>query len=298
MELAGIILIDKPVGMYSYSVVEKIKRKFKGVKVGHCGTLDPLCSGILPICIGKATKLSNLLMKTDKTYRTTILLGKRTDTFDIEGKILESKEIKGISPEQINEVINKFTGEIQQVPPYYSAKKFKGLPLYKYARKGNYIELPPSKVYIHYIKILNIQDDNVELEVKCSSGTYIRALANDIGKELGCGACCKNIRRIQWGNYLDTSSIPLETFLKEENRVKYIIAIEEIITNFFPTIEANDILKDMIIRKQNIPSQLLKTKIMDNSIRSDYLGILFKKDNLSAVLQKRGEFYYPIMLFL
>lgn len=297
MELSGIILIDKPVGIYSYRVVEKIKRKFKGVKVGHCGTLDPLCSGILPICIGKATKLSNLLMKADKTYRTTILLGKSTDTFDIEGKIIESKETKDISPDQISKVINKFIGEIQQVPPYYSAKKYKGLPLYKYARKGNFIELPPSKVYIHYIKILNIMDNNVEIEVKCSSGTYIRALANDIGKELGCGACCKNIRRIQWGNYLDTFSIPLEIFLKEENKIKYIISIEEVIKNIFPVIEANDILKDMIIKKQNIPSQLLKNKIIDNSIKDDYLGILFEKNNVLAVLQKKGEYYYPILSF-
>lgn len=234
-EISGLILIDKPVGIYSTRVVEKIRKKFKGIKVGHCGTLDPLCSGILPICIGKATKLSHLLMKADKTYRTSLLLGKTTDTFDIEGKVLEIKDINNINIEIIEKVIRKFIGEIEQIPPYYSAKKYKGIPLYKYARKGEFIQLPPSKVYIHYIKILNFEKDNLEIEVKCSSGTYIRTLANDIGKQLGCGACCKNMRRIQWANYSETDSIPFETFLKDENRLKYIIPIEEAINKLGQT---------------------------------------------------------------
>src|SRR4030042_2574579 len=223
MELSGIILIDKDKGMYSNRVVEKVRRLLKGVKVGHLGTLDPLCTGLLPLCIGRATRLSQILMKSDKVYQTTLLLGIETNTFDIEGEIIGEKDVSSITLDKIKEDLKEYMGQIQQVPPYFSAKKFKGRPLYKYARAGEFIELKPATVTIYSITVLDFYDNEVQIDIHCSVGTYVRSLAHDLGKKLGCGACCKEIRRIKWKNYDESRALTLKDFCDSKDYQMHII---------------------------------------------------------------------------
>lgn len=197
----GILIVDKPGGLTSHDVVLKIRKYTPQKKVGFIGTLDPLATGVLPICIGKATKLSSFLSSQDKEYLAHILLGIRTDTDDISGRIVEEKEVS-VPPGEVKKVVESFTGDIEQIPPLYSAIKRKGKKLYQYAREGKKISPPPRKIRIHSLELVDILDGKeLVIKVRCSKGTYIRSLARDIGKELGCGATLKELRRLASGNF-------------------------------------------------------------------------------------------------
>lgn len=197
----GILIVDKPGGLTSHDVVLKIRKYTPQKKVGFIGTLDPLATGVLPICIGKATKLSSLLSSQDKEYLAHILLGIRTDTDDISGRIVEEREVS-VPPGEVKKVVESFTGDIEQIPPLYSAIKRKGKKLYQYAREGERISLPPRKIRVHSLELVDILDGKeLVIEVRCSKGTYVRSLARDIGKELGCGATLKELRRLASGNF-------------------------------------------------------------------------------------------------
>ncbi|GFP27602.1 tRNA pseudouridine(55) synthase TruB [Candidatus Hakubella thermalkaliphila] len=197
----GILIVDKPGGLTSHDVVLKIRKYTPQKKVGFIGTLDPLATGVLPICIGKATKLSSFLSSQDKEYLAHILLGIRTDTDDISGRIVEEREVS-VPPGKVKKVVESFTGDIEQIPPLYSAIKRGGKKLYQYAREGKKISLPPRKLRIHSLELADILDGKeLVIKVRCSKGTYIRSLARDIGKELGCGATLKELRRLASGNF-------------------------------------------------------------------------------------------------
>ncbi len=205
----GVLIVDKPAGITSYEVVDRVKRILKIKKVGHGGTLDPFATGVLPILIGQATKLSQFLIKDSKSYQAVMRLGVETETQDLTGKVTHECEALGIKEAAVKEVFADFTGKIRQIPPMFSAVKYQGVPLYRLARKGKQIERKARVVEIYQLKISRIELPQVYFEVSCSGGTYIRTLAADIGKRLGCGAHLTELRRIKSGDWGIEQAIPL-----------------------------------------------------------------------------------------
>lgn len=219
--------MDKPKGVTSYKVVEKISRKFR-IKAGHLGTLDPMATGLLPVCINEALKIVQFLIDKDKEYEGTLLLGKVTDSGDLEGKVLkENKKVK-VSPTQIKSVAQKFTGTYSQIPPMRSAIKQNGKRLYQIARKGKEIKRKGREVAIYSLQITPTKKPLIwKFKVVCSKGTYIRSLAEDIGNELGCGAVLTELRRTKVGNFSVEDAKPLEKLLSKENlEQKFLIDIK------------------------------------------------------------------------
>ena len=208
--LSGLLLVNKPSGITSFKVVSIIRKKLNVKKVGHCGTLDPLAKGLMIVLVGKATKRQDKFMKQDKVYYAKIKLGIKTDTGDLEGKIISQSDFSNITLEQIKTVCNSFVGEIEQEPPMYSALKVNGKKLYELARKGITIERKKRKIKIYNIDFLSFNGNEIELKIKCSSGTYIRVLAQDIGSKLKTDATLSFLRREQIGSYTLNQSVPLE----------------------------------------------------------------------------------------
>ncbi len=207
----GLVLnVYKPPGMTSFGVVKRIRSLLKVKKVGHGGTLDPIAEGVLIILAGKATKRADELTSLVKEYRAVILLGKTTDTYDITGEVAEEKTVPDIALSEVLTVLQRFRGDIEQVPPMYSALKVKGQRLYKLARKGIEIEREPRKVTIHSIDIDFWKNPRLGITVRCSKGTYIRSLAHDIGQSLGVGGCMESLLRARVGDYRVEDSLPLE----------------------------------------------------------------------------------------
>ena len=197
----GIVVIDKPGGMSSNDAVQKAKRLFGARKVGHTGSLDPLATGVLPLCFGEATKFSRYLLASDKKYRARIKLGIATDSGDADGKTLSTRSFEGIGASDIERALACFRGEIKQAPPMFSAVKHKGQPLYKLARQGIEIEREARTVTIYSNELLGFEGDEFEVETHCSKGTYVRAIAAEMGEMLGCGAHVAALRRSQAGPY-------------------------------------------------------------------------------------------------
>ena len=206
----GILLLDKPLGLSSNEALQQIKRMFNAQKAGHTGSLDPLATGLLPICFGEATKISAFLLDSDKSYLTECHLGIRTTSGDMEGEVVEKRDVPSFSIEQINEVLQGFLGEISQLPPMHSALKKDGVPLYKLARKGVEIEREPRNVHIYSIDDVSLVDDKLTFSVQCSKGTYVRTLAEDIGEALGCGAHVSALRRVDVGVFHLKNSVSFD----------------------------------------------------------------------------------------
>ena len=195
----GVLLLDKPAGMTSNAALQKARRLLNAAKAGHTGTLDPMATGLLPLCFGEATKFSGELLAAGKRYAATLRLGVRTDTADAEGRVLEIRPA-AVEREQIEAVLDRFRGDILQVPPMHSALKRDGRPLYEYARKGIEVERTPREISIFSLNIVYFEEDRLEIDVDCSKGTYVRSLAEDIGEALGCGAHLSALRRVRIGN--------------------------------------------------------------------------------------------------
>lgn len=197
-QVDGVLLLDKPSGMTSNDALQKARRLFSAAKAGHTGTLDPLASGLLPLCFGEATKFAADLLEADKTYLAELGLGVTTTTGDKEGEVLETRPVQ-VPREQLEAVLPRFVGAIQQVPPMYSALKRDGRPLYELARAGIEVERAPRAVTIHELKLVDFHDSTAVLAVSCSKGTYVRTLAEDVGRALGCGAHLTALRRTRVG---------------------------------------------------------------------------------------------------
>ena len=195
----GIILLDKAKGESSNYALQRIKRLFHAKKAGHTGSLDPLATGVLPLCLGEATKISQFLLDSDKRYMAKVKLGERTDSGDSEGVVIDVQRRIDVDYDALVQTLTKFEGEIKQLPPMYSALKHHGVPLYKLARKGISIKRKVRAVTIHKIGLMNFDNNIAEMDVTCSKGTYIRTLADDLGQELGCGAHVIELRRLQAG---------------------------------------------------------------------------------------------------
>ena len=200
-DVNGILVIDKPQGVTSNGILQQVKRLYGAAKAGHTGALDPLATGVLPLCFGEATKFSQTMLDSDKAYITTARLGVRTETGDSEGAVVEEKPVPSLTEADVEAVLENFRGDIQQVPSMYSALKHQGKPLYEYAREGIEIERPARPVTIYELKLLAVRDNELDLAVTCTKGTYIRSLVEDIGQELGCGAHVVALRRTLAAGY-------------------------------------------------------------------------------------------------
>jgi tRNA pseudouridine55 synthase len=260
----GILLLDKPLGFSSNQALQRVKWLIQAAKAGHTGTLDPLATGLLPLCFGEATKFAHYLTDADKTYHATMKLGVTTATGDAEGAVLKTLPVN-VTSHQFIEACRKFVGVINQIPPMYSALKHEGRALYEYAREGVEIERKVRTVTIHEIKVLGFAGDVAEIEVTCTKGTYIRTLAEDIGAHLGCGAHLIGLRRTATASYDIAEAITLEAFeaLNNEERLAKLAAPETAV-DYLPsvTLDADSAFYLMqgqaVWRSGSIPAGLLR----------------------------------------
>lgn len=199
-DIHGVLLLDKPTDISSNDALQKVRRFFNANKAGHTGALDPLATGMLPICLGEATKFSQFLLDSDKRYRVIARLGQRTDTSDSHGEIISERNVE-FTDLQLTDALNYFRGDTLQVPSMYSALKYQGRPLYEYARKGITVERDARPITVYELQFIRLENNELELEIHCSKGTYIRTIIDDLGEMLGCGAHVIYLRRVQVANY-------------------------------------------------------------------------------------------------
>lgn len=211
----GILLMNKPQGKTSHNVVSVVRRVLQTKRVGHAGTLDPMATGVLVVLVGKATKLSDYLLNKDKRYRAGILLGCETDSYDMDGTVIERCKSQ-VSKEQLEAVLKQFTGEQQQIPPMFSAIKKQGQKLYELARRGIEVERESRKITVYSIVLCSFDGERAVVDVHCSKGTYIRSLAHDIGQVLGCGACLDSLERLASGQFSVENTVTLEQLERGE----------------------------------------------------------------------------------
>ncbi|MFY1540819.1 tRNA pseudouridine(55) synthase TruB [Acinetobacter baumannii] len=232
--ISGVFLLNKPLGQSSNVALQKVRWLYRAQKAGHTGALDPLATGLLPICLGEATKFSHYLLDSTKRYQTTVRLGQTTTTGDVEGDILQERPIPVLSKELIEQTLEKFRGDIQQVPPMYSALKKEGKPLYELARKGIEIERETRPVTIYALELIEFTENSITLDVTCSKGTYIRVLGEDIGEVLGCGGHLTMLHRIQTGHFELIPSYTIEYLesLMEEQREALLLPVYAPIDHF------------------------------------------------------------------
>ena len=211
-QLNGILVLDKPSGISANQALQRVKRVLRAAKAGHAGTLDPLATGVLPICLGEATKVSRFLLGADKQYRFTARLGVTTSSADADGEVQERRAVPELTESGVNAVLQRFAGRQTQVPPMHSAIKMNGTPLYKLARRGVEVERTPRQISIHDIQLLALRTkcDELDIEVACSKGTYVRTLAADIGDALGCGAHVTALRRVRAGDLGECDAVSME----------------------------------------------------------------------------------------
>lgn len=292
----GILNIYKEAGYTSHDVVAKLRRILGQKKIGHTGTLDPQATGVLPVCLGKATKLCDLIGNWDKSYRAVLLLGVETDTEDIFGTVLKSKDIPAgmISGQEITQTMMSFVGKYDQVPPMYSAKKVKGKKLYELARQGIEIEREPARVEIKEIRILKICLPYVTFEVECSKGTYIRSLCRDIGKKLNVGGCMSSLVRTRVAEFREEDALTLSEVeeAKESGRLKEVIKPIDSVFLDYPKIIAAPAHAKLLQNGNPLP---LDPPVKDEIYRmyndkNQFIG-LYKADQKSRKLRPYKMFF-------
>ena len=255
--VSGVLVVDKPIGLTSHDVVQIIRRGTGIRRAGHTGTLDPRASGVLVVLIGPAVRLSEYVSASDKRYQATVRLGSSTDTYDSEGTVTGSSAFDGITEEQFDEVLQKFVGEIEQVPPPYSAIKVKGRKAYEMAREGEEVDLEPRKIQVYSLEVLEWAPPEVVIDVYCSSGTYVRSLANDLGNDLGCGAHLIGLRRTKSGRFTLRDAVPLRR-LQEAfdagNWYRNLIPAAEALADW-PIVELNADDVELVRHGHRIPAE-------------------------------------------
>ena len=260
-DVNGVLLFDKPAGIGSNAALKRVKHLLSARKGGHTGNLDPIATGLLPLCFGQSTKVAGYFLDADKRYRTTIKLGESTDTGDSEGRITDKRSVH-VKPRNLRGVLREFVGEQDQVPPMYSAVKVQGRRLYSYARKGVVVERKPRRVTVYSLELLDFGDDRIKIEIECSRGFYVRVLAEDIGERLGCGGHVESLRRLSVGQLSIDSSITLkqlEEIPSPEERRRALIAGDEALEHL-PKIEltvdaAYYLCRGQAVRAGNLPSE-------------------------------------------
>ena len=244
----GFLLIDKPKGITSSGCIYKLRKILNLRKIGHCGTLDPLATGVLPLCIGEATKFSSYILNLNKDYEVSLSLGKGTTTGDLDGEIIHSSKFN-CSKAEFLKVIKKFKGEIMQTPPLYSAIKHDGKPMYYWARKGIHPVIKPRTINIERIDLISIKGSEIKIKVSCSKGTYIRSLVESIGKSLGTFACVTELRRTRVGNINEEDLISLD--LDKDQLLGSIIALD-LLLNHFPKISLDKKQSKKVLNGQSV----------------------------------------------
>ncbi|MRR30775.1 tRNA pseudouridine(55) synthase TruB [bacterium] len=255
--ISGVLVVDKPVGLTSHEVVQIIRRGTYIRRAGHTGTLDPRASGVLVVLLGPAVRLSEYVSASDKRYQAVILLGKTTDTFDADGRVLTSNPVDNITEAQFEETLQQFVGEIEQVPPPYSAIKIKGRKAYEMAREGEEFDLQPRKINVYSLELLEWAPPEAVVDVYCSSGTYIRSLANDLGKMLGCGAHLVGLRRTKSGRFTLRDAVPLRKLREsfdDGSWYQYVIPAAEALSDW-PSIELTEANVDAIRHGHRVPGE-------------------------------------------
>lgn len=227
----GIVIVDKPQGWTSQDITARLRRVFDTRRIGHGGTLDPMATGVLPVFVGRATRGVEFFEHAEKTYETVLRLGITTDTEDTTGEVLSRQRVN-VTQEQVDGVLERFRGEIMQIPPMYSALKVNGQKLCDLARKGKEVERQPRPVTIHELTLLSREGDTLQLRVRCSKGTYIRTLCKDIGEALGCGGCMAALRRVAAGEYTIEEAVPLQALLDAQNPENYLRGVDTLFCNY------------------------------------------------------------------
>jgi len=303
----GVIVINKHPGPTSTKVVEKVKRLLRAKKAGHLGTLDPMAKGVLPICLGKATKLTPFLIEKEKEYLATIKLGVTTTTHDKEGEVLEEKEVPPITKEEVEAILSSFTGEIEQIPPMYSAARYKGKRLYQLARKGEVVERAPKKVVIHELSCLDLDPPFIKIFIRCGKGVYIRQLAYDIGRLLKCGGALWDLVRTKACGFTLDEAVTLEE-LREmtlEERQKLVIPLAQAVKDA-PTISLTGKLRwwvamgnalvvtpqELGLKAEGIREGML-VKLVDQEGELVALGEMVNSPDNHWLCQPRRVFYSP-----
>lgn len=292
-QVFGFLNINKPQGLTSHDVVARVRRVCRNsvgkTKVGHAGTLDPMATGVLVICLGYATRLSEYAMKSTKKYRASIHLGIETDTYDAEGEILFQNDASQITLDQVKAAFQPYLGYIQQIPPMYSAIKKNGKKLYELAREGKEIERDARPVIIHRIDIVEWESPVVVLDVTCGAGTYIRSLAHDIGENLSTGAHLSGLIRMSSGGFSVDDAVELDALLEDDNWQNYIVSPKDALSDW-DSIQLTD--------EQAHEIQLGRS-ISKNVEQNDSLIMAYMPDgHLLAVLENRGEYWKPHKVFL
>lgn len=289
----GFLNVNKPLKLTSHDVVARVRRRYKELtgskKVGHAGTLDPLATGVLVLCLGGATRLSDYVMHTTKQYQAQVTLGQTTTTYDAEGDIVTQINASHITQANVEAVLAQFTGEIQQVPPMYSAIKVDGQKLYDLARDGKTIERKARDITITSLKMLSWDSPVVELDVVCSSGTYIRSLAYDIGEVLGVGAYLSGLERVASGNFHIDSSVTLESIMNEAGWHEHIISPQDALSDR-PSIVLTDEQLQLIQNGQFI--------VRNHDADVEFMYAYTTDGEFAAILTPRDEFWKPHKVFL
>lgn len=270
----GVLLVDKPEGWRSRQVVDAVGKAFRVRKIGHAGTLDPAASGLLVLLLGEGTKLSRFLMDGRKVYRARIRLGQETDTYDRDGEIVAEADASGLGADEIRDVLAAYRGTILQDPPMYAAIKVAGEPLYKYARRGEQVDVEPREVTIHSLKAVSVDPPDVEIEVTCSKGTYIRSIAHDVGRDLGVGGHLSSIRRIESVPYHVREARRLDDLLEmtEEEFADAVVPLVDAMPNV-PLIEADEGLERAVANGNAMDGDLLYGRLPDNAEPGDLIQI-------------------------
>lgn len=283
--VSGVLVIDKPVGMTSHDVVQIVRKGTQIRRAGHTGTLDPRASGVLVVLIGPAVRLSEYVSASDKRYQATIRLGSSTDTYDSEGTITRSSPSVSVAEDQFLTALDNFVGEIEQVPPPYSAVKVKGKKAYELSRKGEEVELEPRRINVYSLELLEWAPPEAVVDVYCSSGTYVRSLAHDLGQELGCGAHLVGLRRTKSGRFTLRDAVPLRR-LREAftagNWYKYLIPAAEALSDW-PMVELDPDQVELVRHGHRI------AMVPGESDESDWARAVSMQGDLVALMEADRE---------
>lgn len=257
----GFILLDKPKGLSSNRILQKVKRLLGADKAGHSGTLDPMATGMLPIALGRATRLNSFLLESDKCYRTTLQLGELRTTGDAEGEVVSEADIPVLNESNIQAALEKFTGDIKQIPPMFSALKHQGKKLYELARQGIEIERKPRPVTIYSIELLGFDSSSIELQVRCSKGTYIRTLGEDIAQALGAVGYLSALRREYCAGFDPAQLVTWEQLQASDTPLDFLIRTEDAID--WPRISITELERDLLLQGKNVYlSENIKSRVL------------------------------------
>ncbi|GAW85339.1 tRNA pseudouridine55 synthase [Bathymodiolus platifrons methanotrophic gill symbiont] len=291
-DIHGILLLDKRQGISSNKALQEVKRLYDANKAGHTGSLDPLATGLLPVCLGEATKVSAFMLADDKRYQTVIQLGVMTDTGDVDGTVLEVKEVPEISEQQLASCLTSFVGQIEQIPPMYSALKHNGKKLYELAREGITVERKARKITIYGIECLSFVDGLLTVDVQCSKGTYIRTLAEDIGHALNCGGTVKELRRTAAGMFKLENALTIEQLksIESDDALQALLIAVDKPLQAIPAINISQLDADLVLQGQQIsvPDEKIEQGLRRLYHEQKFLGL--GEMLLNAKIQPRKLF--------